>query len=74
MSSVGHKVAILAAAGSRKTEHIVDAALAVSHGRVLITTYTTENQQHIVRRIEQRVGVVPPHITVMGWFAFGAFD
>jgi DNA helicase II / ATP-dependent DNA helicase PcrA len=62
--------AILAAAGSRKTEHIVDSALAVTGGRVLITTYTNENQRQIVRRLEQKVGVIPRYITVMGWFSF----
>lgn len=63
-------VAILAAAGSRKTEHIVDSALAVADGRVLITTYTSENQRQIISRIEKKVGAIPPHITVMGWFSF----
>lgn len=70
MLSTHGNVAILAAAGSRKTEHIVESALDVTDGRVLITTYTNENQRHIVRRIEQKVGVVPSHITVMGWFSF----
>jgi len=61
---------ILAAAGSRKTEHIIDSALAVEDGRVLITTFTNENQRQIISRIEGRLGSVPKHITVMGWFAF----
>lgn len=63
-------IAILAAAGSRKTEHIVDSALAIKCGRVLIVTYTHENQREIIRRIEQKVGVVPSNIIVMGWFSF----
>lgn len=70
MSSPSHNTAVLAAAGSRKTECVVEAALAETTGRVLITTYTDENQRHIVRRIEQKVGVVPKHITIMGWFTF----
>ena len=70
MSSHKLNTAILAAAGSRKTECVAEAALAVADGRVLITTYTDENQRHIVRRIEQKVGVLPKHITVMGWFSF----
>ena len=70
MSSHRYNTAILAAAGSRKTECVVEAALAVDNGRVLITTYTDENQRHIVHRIEQKVGVVPKHITIMGWFSF----
>jgi len=72
MSSENHKTntAILAAAGSRKTECVVEAALAVADGNVLIATYTDENQRHILRRIEQKVGAMPKHITVMGWFSF----
>lgn len=70
MSLAKNNVAILAAAGSRKTEHIVESALSVTDGRVLITTYTNENQRQISRRIEQKVGALPPHITVMGWFSF----
>ena len=70
MYSNNCSVAILAAAGSRKTEHIVESALAVTDGRVLITTYTNENQRQIVSRIEKKVGAIPPHILVMGWFSF----
>jgi DNA helicase-2/ATP-dependent DNA helicase PcrA len=70
MSSMNKNVAILAAAGSRKTEHIVESALAVSGGRVLITTYTNENQRQIISRIEKKVGALPPNIMVMGWFTF----
>ena len=65
-----NNLAILAAAGSRKTEYIVDSALAITDGRVLITTYTNENQNQIIRRIEQKAGACPPHIQVMGWFSF----
>lgn len=60
---------ILAAAGSRKTQQIVDSALAAD-GRVLITTFTNENQQIIRRRIAQQRGAIPPNIQVMGWFSF----
>ena len=70
MSSHRKNIAILAAAGSRKTECVVATALSVANGKVLITTYTDENQRHIVQRIEQKVGIVPKHITVMGWFSF----
>jgi DNA helicase II / ATP-dependent DNA helicase PcrA len=70
MSSSPRNCAILAAAGSRKTEHIIEAALSMMDGRVLITTYTNENQNQITRRIQQKVGTIPAHITVMGWFSF----
>lgn len=70
MSLAPNNVAILAAAGSRKTEYIVDSALAVKSGRVLITTYTNENQRQITRRIEQKLGAIPSHISVIGWFSF----
>jgi superfamily I DNA/RNA helicase len=61
-------VALIAAAGSRKTERIIEAALADSSRRVLITTYTNENLRQIVRRIHDRVGVLPSHIDVASWF------
>lgn len=70
MSLYSPKTVVLATAGSRKTECVVEAALAVADGRVLITTYTHENQRHIVSRIEQKVGIVPRQITVVGWFSF----
>lgn len=62
--------AVIAAAGSRKTEHVVDSALAIEDEPVLITTYTLENQRQITQRIHEKAGVQPPNITVMGWFAF----
>jgi hypothetical protein len=70
MSSAPSNTAILAAAGSRKTEYVVDSALAVNDGCVLITTYTNENQRQIIQRIEQKAGTVQPHISVVGWFSF----
>lgn len=70
MPSPSNNVVVLAAAGSRKTEHIVNSALAVKGGRVLITTYTSANQREIIDRIITKVGTVPPNITVMGWFSF----
>jgi DNA helicase II / ATP-dependent DNA helicase PcrA len=66
-----NNLAIIAAAGSRKTEYIIETALSMPKKRVLITTYTNENQRQIVDRIQQKsAGVVPPHITIMGWFTF----
>jgi DNA helicase II / ATP-dependent DNA helicase PcrA len=61
---------ILSAAGSRKTEYLIEAALAHNDGPVLILTYTNENQRHIISRLESTVGVLPPHIIVSGWFSF----
>src|SRR5690606_26239973 len=63
-------LAIIAAAGSRKTEHIVDSALAVKDEPVLITTYTLENQRQILNRIHDKVGPMPSNLTVLGWFSF----
>lgn len=66
---MGRNIAILAAAGSRKTDYIVEQALEAD-GPVLITTFTNENQREIARRLEDKVGTIPPNISVMGWFAF----
>jgi DNA helicase-2/ATP-dependent DNA helicase PcrA len=62
--------AIIAAAGSRKTETVIERALESPSERTLITTYTLENLAQITRRIEARTRVVPPHIRVMTWFSF----
>jgi ATP-dependent exoDNAse (exonuclease V) beta subunit len=65
-----NKVVVIAAAGSRKTEHVVVEALKVSEGRVLIATYTDYNKRQILERIKMKVGVVPDNIEVVGWFSF----
>lgn len=61
---------IIAAAGARKTEYVVTTALANPDERTLIVTYTNENQREIISRIQQKTGVVPRNIRVMGWFTF----
>ena len=46
--------AIIAAAGSRKTQYMIDEALAAPPDqRVLITTYTRENCDQIIRRLQR---------------------
>lgn len=62
--------AIIAAAGGRKTQGIIDAALSNHTARVLITTYTNQNLNQIRARIQARVGVFPPNVHTAGWFSF----
>jgi len=64
-----NNLAIIAAAGSCKTQYIVDSALADTGKRVLITTYTNENLAQLVSRLSGGTGVLPSHITVMSWFS-----
>ncbi|MFC9536793.1 UvrD-helicase domain-containing protein [Streptomyces sp. NPDC056975] len=61
---------MLAAAGSRKTQHIVDCVLSDASQRVLVTTYTTENMNQLVHRLSGDTGLLPAHVTVMTWFTF----
>lgn len=70
MTPPHNNLAIIAAAGSWKTQQVIDSALAVEGEPVLITTYTNENQRQIVDRIKQAAGSVPPNIIVLGWFSF----
>ncbi|MHC5260870.1 UvrD-helicase domain-containing protein [Streptomyces sp. UC4497] len=65
-----NNLAVLAAAGSRKTQHIVDCVLGDPGQRVLVTTYTTENMNQLVDRLSGGTGLLPEHVTVMTWFAF----
>lgn len=62
--------AILAAAGSAKTQYILDQATADPTRKVLITTYTNENLAQIQQRLAGPSGLVPSHITLMTWFSF----
>ncbi|GAA4260030.1 UvrD-helicase domain-containing protein [Dactylosporangium darangshiense] len=69
MPSAGNR-AVIAAAGSLKTQLIIEAALADQSQRVLITTYTQENLAQIRRRLAEIKGVIPAHITITTWFQF----
>jgi DNA helicase II / ATP-dependent DNA helicase PcrA len=69
MPSAEH-LAVIAAAGSRKTEFVVNEALAHDDKRVLITTYTLNNLDCIEDRIYGKVGCVPRHITITSWYGF----
>ena len=62
--------AVIAAAGARKTQSVIDAALEAAPRRVLITTYTNENLRQIERRLYAAAGLVPRHIRLSGWFSF----
>ena len=62
--------AIISAAGSLKTQFIIDEALAApASRRVLITTYTRENCDQISHRLQQAGGCIPPNIQVLSWFS-----
>jgi DNA helicase II / ATP-dependent DNA helicase PcrA len=65
-----NKYAIIATAGSRKTEQLVETALDAHDERVMITTYTNENQLQIAKRIQAKRGIIPPNVTILGWFSF----
>lgn len=65
-----NNLVIIAAAGARKTERVVDAALADPSERTLIVTYTNENLREIIARIQRKNGTVPANLQVMGWFTF----
>lgn len=63
-------VAIIAAAGSGKTQTIIDQVLERPHERTLIITYTLQNQLQIEQRLHRAAGGVPPNTRVSGWMAF----
>ena len=66
----GSNLAIIAAAGARKTQSVIEGALADPTERVLVTTYTNENLRQITCRIQERSGIVPPNVRLTGWFSF----
>lgn len=62
--------AIIAAAGTRKTQLVVDHALQDHGGRVLVSTYTNENLRRISRRIASQNMVVPADVHLVPWMTF----
>ena len=61
---------IVAAAGSGKTTYLVNEALQISNGNVLISTFTDANEQEIRKRFYEINGSIPSNITIMPWFSF----
>lgn len=60
----------IASAGAGKTTYLVEEALKCD-GTVLITTYTTENEQEIKDKfIKINDGFIPQNITIQTWFSF----
>lgn len=71
MRSIMSGRVIVAAAGSGKTEEIINSALAQPiHNRVLITTYTIDHLDEIRQRIIGKICIVPPNIVLLGRFSF----
>lgn len=64
------RAAILAAAGSGKSTEVVKRALAATGGRVLLVTFTIENQRRLEAKLRETAGLVPEHISVVGWYSF----
>lgn len=61
---------IIAAAGSGKTTYLVDEALKIKDKKVLITTFTIENEREINKKFIEKNGWVPANIRVQTWFSF----
>lgn len=61
---------VIASAGSGKTTQIVEEALSISQGNVLITTYTQANEKEIKKKIIQKKKSIPSNITIQTWFSF----
>jgi hypothetical protein len=62
--------AILATAGAGKTTEVIQRALGATGGRVVLLTFTAENQRRLDTHLRAAAGALPPQIRVMGWFSF----
>jgi len=60
---------VLASAGSGKTTFLVKQA-SIIPGRVLIVTFTLENEQSIKERCVKLFGLIPENIEICTWFSF----
>jgi DNA helicase II / ATP-dependent DNA helicase PcrA len=65
-----NNLAIIAGAGSRKTESIIEMALSDSPGKTLVTTYANGNLDQIVRRVYGKAGHIPSNVNIVSWYTF----
>ena len=61
---------IIATAGSGKTTRLIEEALNIKNKKVLITTYTQENEEEIRRKIYEINKSIPANIIIQTWFSF----
>ncbi|MGN6196948.1 MAG: UvrD-helicase domain-containing protein [Ginsengibacter sp.] len=61
---------IIAAAGSGKTDTLVDKALKKKDAKTLITTYTQHNEAEIIKKFIEKNKCIPERVTVQTWFSF----
>jgi len=61
---------INAAAGSGKTSSIIREALACPERKILITTFTNNNESEIRRKFYDETGFIPSNVTIQTWFTF----
>jgi DNA helicase-2/ATP-dependent DNA helicase PcrA len=66
---MGNKL-IVAAAGSGKTTFLVNKALELPDGKILITTFTEANESEIKKKFIELHGCIPSNVTVQTWFSF----
>jgi len=62
--------AVIAAAGSGKTQMLVDEALSNPSKRILITTYTRENLREIEARLWKDGATIEHSVDAMSWYEF----
>lgn len=66
-----NNIVFIAAAGSGKTTKLVNMAIEKSKTeRVLITTYTNENEQEIKKKFYKMNSYIPKNVCILPWFSF----
>ena len=66
-----NNIVFIAAAGSGKTTKLVNMAIEKSKTeRVLITTYTNENEQEIKKKFYKMNSFIPKNVCILPWFSF----
>ena len=63
----------IASAGSGKTTLLVNQALQTAERtrkRVAIVTYTSRNQEEIIKKIPENRTVIPSNVLILGWYEF----
>lgn len=59
---------VSAAAGAGKTTRIVREAIATPESRIIVTTYTNNNEAEIRKKFFEEHGAIPANVTIKTWF------
>lgn len=61
---------VIAGAGAGKSSYLIEQVDQCKSGKILITTFTNANEESLKRKLYDKNGCIPSHITIQTWWSF----